>query len=292
MGETLSTLPPGLNEFSRLEGRAGVLDQIRRSAAAAIGRALVDGVQLIEIEFPPLLETKTQFDDFSNVEVLDANRDWTMQLALEKELRAAVAVPSALWLVFADDGEAALAREAWPGKLYAEATQTSIATAVSDLGGEPLKPMGTGAADFFGGAAKLFGGSSPPSSSPPPAMPPALQLVVQPGDGGPMEDWLNLELLKQEECAMVCVNGALDKVCSGYYSNFLNPKLGEVAARFFARFEQALYLKPISSGRGWLYRIYPEPWQLHRQTREGMELVETYEERPTLQTCAERLKRP
>ena len=28
----------------------------------------------LEVEFPPLLEYKTQFDDFSNVEVLDANR--------------------------------------------------------------------------------------------------------------------------------------------------------------------------------------------------------------------------
>ena len=33
------------------------------------------------------------------------------------------------------------------------------------------------------------------------------------------------------------LNGALDKVCSGYYSNFLNPKLGECAARFFDRFK-------------------------------------------------------
>ena len=31
--------------------------------------ALADGVELLEVEFPPLLETKTQFDDFSNVEV-------------------------------------------------------------------------------------------------------------------------------------------------------------------------------------------------------------------------------
>ena len=91
---------------------------------------------------------------------------------------------------------------------------------------------------------------------------------------------------------LVCVNGALDKVCSGYYSNFLNPKLGECAARFFDRFDQAYYLKPIGSGRGWLFRVYGEPWQLFRQTREDLELAETYEARPTPAECVERLKRP
>ena len=67
---TLSPIPPGLNEFTRLSGRAGSLSTIRRSVASAIGRALVDEVELIEVEFPPLLEKKTQFDDFSNTEVM------------------------------------------------------------------------------------------------------------------------------------------------------------------------------------------------------------------------------
>ena len=63
---TLTDLPPGLNEFTRLEGRNGALAVIRRQSAAATGRALADGKQLLEIEFPPLLETKTQFDDFTS----------------------------------------------------------------------------------------------------------------------------------------------------------------------------------------------------------------------------------
>ena len=286
----LTPLPPGLNEFSRLSGRSGSLANIRRASAAALGRALADGVQLLEVEFPPLLETKTQFDDFSNVEVLDANRDFAIELALEPELRE-TAPDDSLWLIFADAGEADLAREAWPGKAYRAATQTSIAAAVSELGvHEPLRPMGTAAADAFGGLSSLFGGAPPPP--PPPAPPPSLQLCVQPGDGGPMEDWLNLELLRTDGVPLVCVNGALDKVCSGYYSNFLNPKLGECAARFFDRFDQAYYLKPIGSGRGWLFRVYGEPWQLFRQTREDLELAETYEARPTPAECVERLKRP
>ena len=107
----LSPVPSGLNEFSRTAGRAGTLNSIRRTVAAAAGRALADGVELMEVEFPPLLESKTQFDDFSNVEVLDANRDFGVQLALETQLTTA-APDAALWLIFADDGEAELAREA------------------------------------------------------------------------------------------------------------------------------------------------------------------------------------
>ena len=107
-----------------------------------------------------------------------------------------------------------------------------------------------------------------------------------------MEDWLNLERLRQPGTPMVCVNGALDKVTSGYYSNFLNPELGKASERFFTNFEQVYYCKPIGAGRGWLFRVYGEPWQLWRQTRDDLELVETYDERPTAQACVDRLKLP
>jgi len=288
----LAPLPQGLDEFSRLSGRAGALSTIRRASAAAVGRALADGIELLEVEFPPLLETKTQFDDYSNVEVLDANRDFGVQLALEPELRAAVGSDAAkLWLCFADQGEADLAREAWPGAMYGAATQTYIAAAVKECGRDPLMPMGSGALDAASALSSLFGGKPPP----PPAQPPpraTLQLVVQPGDGGPMEDWLNLELLRQEGTPMLCLNGAIDKVTSGYYSNFLNPKLAQCAERFFSQFEPVYYLKPLGSGRGWLFRVYPEDWQLHRQTRDGLVLVETYAERPTPQVAVDRLKLP
>lgn len=287
----LTPLPTDLNEFTRISGRAGALSAIRRGSAAAVGRALADGVELLEIEFPPLLETKTQFDDFSNVEVLDSNRDFAVQLATEPELRQA-ATDAALWLCFADEGEAELAREAWPGAMFGAVTQTYISAAVKSVGREPLMPMGSNALAATNMLSSLFGAKPPPPPPAPPPTPAGLQLIVQPGDGGPMEDWLNLELLRQEGTPMLCVNGALDKVTSGYYSNFLNPKLGECAERFFSRFEQVYYLKPIGSGRGWLFRVYGEDWQCHRQTREGLELIETYSERPTLQACVDRLKMP
>ena len=216
----LTKPPPGLNEFSRLSGRGGALSVIRRSAATAIGRALADGCELLEIEFPPLLETRTQFDDFSNVEELDANRDFGVQLALEPEI-AAMAPGEQLWICFADDAEAQLAREAWPGRMYAAAFQTSIAGAICMKGDEPLRPLGTGAADAATNIAAMLGfGAKPPP--PPPAPPALLHLVVQPGNGGPMEDWLNLEILRESGTPMVCLNGALDKVTTGYLSRYIS----------------------------------------------------------------------
>jgi len=277
----LSPLPPGLNEYSRSD-RSSALFAIRRASAAAIGRALADGVKLIELEFPPLIDTKSQFDDYSNVEVLDANRDFAMRLSQEPDILAA-APGASLWLVFADDGEAELATETWPGKMYAQATLTSIAAAVSAAGIEPLKPFGVWTQKGKMEVAAAKAKEAPPA---------AVQLAVQPGDGGPMEDWLNLELLQRDETPLICLNGALDKVTSGYYSNFLNPKLGQCADRFYTRFEQVYFCKPVGSGRGWLFRVYPEPWQLYRQTRSDLQLVETFDERPTLAACTERLKRP
>ena len=137
----LSPVPPALNEYSR-GGRGGTLANMRRSAAAAVGRALADDLLLLEIEFPPLCETKTQFDDYSNTEVLDANRDFAMQFGLERELSAA-APDATMWMCFADDGESELAREAWPGTIYKEATITSIIAAVSASGADPFKPFGS-----------------------------------------------------------------------------------------------------------------------------------------------------
>ena len=181
---SLAPLPPGLNEFSRLSGRAGAIASIRRQSAQALGAALADGKELLEIEFPPLLETKTQFDDFSNVEVLDANRDFAIQLAQEPEIQRAANEQAALWLCFADKGEAELAAEAWPGAMYGSVTQTYIAEAVKAVGAEPLMPMGSSALDAASAFGALFGGGQPPPAPPtPPAPPPTLQLIVQPGDG-------------------------------------------------------------------------------------------------------------
>ncbi len=60
------------------------------------------------------------------------------------------------------------------------------------------------------------------------------------------------------------INGALDKLRGGYYNKFIFPKLAGSIDRFFTKFESVFYLKPISDKGvyGWLYRVYPEPWQV------------------------------
>lgn len=105
-----------------------------------------------------------------------------MQLALEPEVSSA-APEDSLWLCFADDDEAQLAAEAWPGKMYRAATLTSIAAAVSASGVEPLRPFGAWVKKAQMEAATTKAKAAPLAG---------LHLVVQPGDGGPMEDWLNV----------------------------------------------------------------------------------------------------
>lgn len=63
---------------------------------------------------------------------------------------------------------------------------------------------------------------------------------------------------------LVIINGALDKLRGGYYNKFIFPKLAGSIDRFFTKFESVFYLKPISDkgAYGWLYRVYPEPWQV------------------------------
>ncbi len=100
--------------------------------------------------------------------------------------------------------------------------------------------------------------------------PPNLNLVIQPGNGGPVEDWINCEKihLASPQTVMVIVNGALDKVRDGYYPGVFFPKLAATVDRFYNKFESAFYLKPISDKGvyGWLFRVYPEPWQVVLQT--------------------------
>ena len=63
---------------------------------------------------------------------------------------------------------------------------------------------------------------------------------------------------------MVIVNGALDKVRGGFYPSIFFPKLAATVDRFYKKFETAFYLKPFADKNvyGWLYRVYPEPWQV------------------------------
>jgi hypothetical protein len=97
----------------------------------------------------------------------------------------------------------------------------------------------------------------------------------------------------------VIVNGALDKVRDGYYPAVFFPELASTVDRFYKKFESIFYLRPLSDKGcyGWLYRVYPEPWQVILQTVQssGSKLsventvVYTSETRPSFAFAVDRL---
>ena len=119
---------------------------------------------------------------------------------------------------------------------------------------------------------------------------PQVVVAVQPGDGGPLEDWLNLERCQPSDGLLVSVNGAFDKLRGGFYPRPLFPKLAECVDRFVVDAEALVVLKNVADkGRaGWLFRVYPEPWQLFAQGKEASLLLETYDDRPATTTASRR----
>ena len=98
--------------------------------------------------------------------------------------------------------------------------------------------------------------------------------AAQPGEGGPVEDWVNVEKLYEASVAaaaaapppaadadaaeaakfpadragaggptLVVVNGALDKIRNGYYPKIFFPEIAGVMERFYSRMEPVYYLK-------------------------------------------------
>lgn len=280
------TPPPVPRSAAGLGDRPGntnpVLEQIRVQAADAVRAAMQEGHMLLEVEFPPLPD-KSQFEDYSNIEELDANRDWAMQFApsFSNDMQGK------LWLCFGDSDEAALALEAWPGSIYRQPSVTSITAACTRLGSDPQLPLFSGPAKAVAGALRQATGGSdqdPQGSWGEDCDPPQMIIAVQPGNCGPMEDWLNLELLQTPNCPLVVVNGALTKATNGYYPAVFFPKLDACASRFLTRFHSAYHLQPIvwggGGGLGWLFHKFPEPWQLCVDGPQGIQTLKTFEKRP------------
>jgi hypothetical protein len=122
---------------------------------------------------------------------------------------------------------------------------------------------------------------------------PSIHLVCQPGNGGPVEDWCNVEILHKNASpgtATIIVNGALDKVRDGYYPGVFFPKLAATVDRFYNKFESVFFLKPISDKGvyGWVYRVYPEPWQVVLQTVKEKDSQCQYIENTVVSTSATR----
>lgn len=290
----LTPLPDYLGSYYAPRDRKDIKYLIVECSKKAIRQALADGVELMEIEFPPLIDIKGPLDDFTNIQVFDANQAFAASLAVDDGFRVSAPGPS-LWLVYGDRAEAKLARKRFRQMDKGESSQLSIEAALSMLGKKPKKPS-----DPVAEAIKMFSGlfgdakeeQEDADMGLDPSEMPKLQIVVQPGEFGSLWDWLNMEVMKTEGVPMICLNGALDKVRGRYYGlNLGTSDIDECTERFFSKFEGLYYLKPIRNGVGYLFRVYPEPYQLYRITGDGRDydLLETYDERPTLGECADRL---
>jgi len=293
---SLTKLPAGLSPYARRTAKeSDVQGSFRSLATVAIQTATKDKIMLQELEFPPLIGgrlSKTQYDDFDNVSELNANADFGMQLiaTLASEPR------SRSWIVFPDLRECQVAGENWPGKSFQAVTKTTIEDALNTLdvsNKRYVKPWGSTIASTVNGAfgnGQLLGDEASKTPLTSENTPPDMIVGVQPGNGGPVEDWINFEQMSEcvlQDCPLILINGALDKIRSGYYPNFFFPKLAKTVDRFYRRFEQVLYLKPISEKGvvGWIFRVYPEPFQVLREVvKEGdvvYDLVGTFERKPT-----------
>mmetsp|Transcript_8867 Transcript_8867/g.19028 ORF Transcript_8867/g.19028 Transcript_8867/m.19028 type:complete len:376 (-) Transcript_8867:183-1310(-) len=303
----LSDLPKGINPFEKsLSKSLDIQADFRDRAKRAVDAAIKDDLKKLEIEFPPLIggdKSKSQYDDFDNIQELDKNKDWTMLFAPMFLGKEAEYGGGKTWLVFPDLKECEIARAEWAGSRYQTATFTDIEAATNHLVGEGSYDAPWGSA-LVSGVSKIMGGADGDAGllGDQNALdtlvegensPATLALVIQPGNGGPVEDWVNCEKIfnASPDTVMVVINGALDKVRGGYYPGVFFPKLAKTVDRFWKTFESVYYLKPISDKGcfGWLYRVYPEPWQVVLQTRRanakgGMYVEDTVvyvsEERP------------
>ena len=298
--QKFTPLPKGLSPFEKSVAKSfDIQGEFRTIAARAVQKAQQQNCALLEIDFPSFVGgdlSKSQFDDYDNLQELDANRDWCVQFAplLQKQKQT-------IWNIFPDDKECELAKKEWMGQLYQKAALfTSIRAATCFVAGDNqyVKAWGTTIAStvnkITGGDGilgdsqaldKLSGNKDDESST--------LYLFCQPGNGGPVEDWINIETMFKsssdpKKSAVFCiVNGALDKVRDGYYPGIFFPALARTVS-FYKKFEPTFILKPLSDkgAYGWLFRVYPEPWQVisqqPRQTEKGGETIVVIDEKVAL----------
>jgi hypothetical protein len=303
-----SSLPLGLSPFEKSVAKSlDVQGSFRKLAAPAFEQAIRDGATRLELEFPPLIGgdlSKTNFDDFDNVQELNANSDFCAQFLPTLAGSGAGSSTGSkrdIWFVLPDDKECELAKTEWTGQRFRKAAKfTSIRAATCATAGtnEFALAWGSSIASTFdklkGGDGILADSSTlddlTDAAATTTTTTERLHLVCQPGSGGPVEDWINVEKLHNaassilaDKTVVTCVvNGALDKVRDGYYAAVFFPALAATVP-FYKQFQSVFFLKPVSDKGmyGWLYRVYPEPWQVILQTarpvQKGDETVMTVE---------------
>ncbi|GMI11940.1 hypothetical protein TrLO_g5747 [Triparma laevis f. longispina] len=277
---TLTPLPPNISPYSPPNPSAtssSILDMISGVVTASRGE-----LRKIEIEFPPLLlNSKSTFDDYDNIQELDANKDFTVKLAsYNEDLKR---LGKSCWLLYPDLKELETTSLEFPGKTYKICTATTLESSTQHFSPNYLNPWGVTASKFVSGliydksktTKTSLGDTSylPDLNSTPE---PEYIIAIQPGNGGPVEDWINLSTLTSSCDSAICIiNGALDKVKSSYYPDVFFPKLAKVKGGY-EEFESGFYLKAVSDKGvfGWLFRVWPEEWQVVKQTKVGEEVID------------------
>ena len=298
----LTPLPPGINAYEVAAGtRNRPAEALAPVALRAIAAAREANVKLGEIEFPALLGEKTAFDDVDNVQIcveinkcVGCSRRWRGgrrddQHPMHRKIlisrpqgKSSTGTATGAWR------RCSRSRELDGGRVARVSGQEGTGISAGGVarrrvrqgdahdarrrrrGPERKQRPGVGRGLRARGGGLL--GTSNLGSKPETAGAGAQVVVaVQPGDGGPLEDWLNLERCQPSDGLLVSVNGAFDKLRGGFYPRPLFPKLAECVDRFVVDAEALVVLKNVADkGRaGWLFRVYPEPWQLFAQGKEA-----------------------
>ena len=324
----LTPLPLGLSPFDKSVSKTyDVQSAFRSIALTALQKAISDEPLLrrnnnsnniiYEIEVPPLLSngidmSKNQFEDFDNVQELNANRNWCLQL-IPKILSSSSSMKTDLvWFILPDDKECEIAKIEYLEELRYQPTDTirftsiraAFAATATNTNGGYKKAWGTSLAETMnqlqGGDGILADSSTlddlmavKDGDSDVQGKKRRIQLICQPGNGGPVEDWINVEQFcyntnqnKNNDddshhspvTATIIVNGALDKVRDGYYPPIFFPALAKTIPFYQQQCEAILFVKPITDKGlyGWMYRVYPEPWQIVLQLPRRQKSSSTY----------------
>ncbi|KAH7621997.1 hypothetical protein Ndes2526B_g02822 [Nannochloris sp. 'desiccata'] len=92
---------------------------------------------------------------------------------------------------------------------------------------------------------------------------------------------------KEQGQSIILFNAELDRLRNGYYPSLFYPKMAKLSKEFIPDVEAAYYLHNFKgAGGGALFRAYPGPWQVLLRLQEGMRVVHTQEERPSLKQVA------
>ena len=280
-------LPPSISPYSVADPRESYAF-ITKACAQAIAKwkTNCDNGRRGEVDFPIMLcglgaaGRKSEFQDFDNLNELDSNMEFVLRM-VSSSVDGEQFAKGSTYIIYPDLKELELSSTEWQGAMYKRTTKTTIEQMADKYATDGyVAPWGTAITKAVSkvtversgdSTATLLGDTSFLTDLK--GKEPELTFYVQPGNGGPVEDWINVaNIEKALEPRSFCVifNGALDKVRGGYYPPLFFPKLAQTNSDFYDEglgWEGIFILRKLADkGKfGWLYRVYPEEWCVYEQ---------------------------